>query len=477
MSSRTTILILTTMLVLSSGCEESLFNEIDSPDSSKLKVLSSFAVTLQRDGGLGTDDKPLPAGNEPTAFTLSAAALLTDGSVLTSFNRKVAISVEPGKLSADSPKEAKFVNGILKEVNVSVLQAFGPTRIWVEDTLGTSGSYVTGVSEGIIFSPATIQSVQECDRDNDPVCNGKSPNFFPSPLRDKFVKMYRSRKCGDLVVTNVTSEGFFVTDTSQGECPGAGNQEHAFGHIYVYNHSRPEGLQRGDRLWSLAGNVSEFFGLTELGFPTWEKKPCNERVEGDTWYECRGVVSNSSPDNPEDYAGGGGYVDCPPGKKCCPPDEMLLDMETPECSGSVCYEAECVPFNCKGTSCGPGQVCMKGRCEDNPYLPPPVIVEPSRVKSHWEMEKLEGALVKIENVVIQPIDSSDYDQYGQWKVMMSDGKTKITIVSRETVPSFHPEQETGACIDITGNLRFHSVPRWLIYPRDDVDIQEAKGCQ
>ena len=107
---------------------------------------------------------------------------------------------------------------------------------------------------------------------------------------------------------------------------------------------------------------------------------------------------------------------------------------------------------------------------------PGATVEAARTGEHWEMEKLEGGLVRVERVKVLPVSGSDFDQYGQWKVQFPDGETKITVVSQGAAPDFHPREETGTCLNLTGNLRFHVVPRWTVYPRDSRDLERTTGC-
>jgi len=474
---RRSLIALLLLVLPAAGCEESLGNLADDPAPRKVVEMSTFLVTLDSDQGLGSESARLPAGAATIRLYVTAQALFSDGRPFPGFGREVQVLIQPGEIVPGITARGTFTDGRIERMPIDVNFAFGSTKVWVEDILGAGASYVTGVSQDPVwFESARIRSVQECDREAGGTCRGNSPDFFRSPLEGRFVRMFRHHEGqGDLVITGVTTEGFFVTDTSE-------PNDYEFGSLYVYNHNRPEGLHRGQRLHSLAGNVTEFFGLTELGFPSWERLPCDEgEIEGVGYNLCRGTVDESSPDDPEEYAEGGSASVCPVGKKCCAHDHVLVDLDPPECTGTapdrICTVGECLPHDCPTQRCDPNQVCRDGRCIDNPNLFDPVLLEEGRVKEHWDMEKLEGGLVRAERVKVLKIDRSDFEDYGQWQVQFPDGSTKLTVVSLGAVPDFHPDQEEGACINIQGSLRFHSVPRWTIYPRDPDDLERTTGCQ
>ncbi len=82
-----------------------------------------------------------------------------------------------------------------------------------------------------------------------------------------------------MVVTATDNAGFFVTDLTacrrketfltgfdpepSGFLPGT------FGSMYVYNYSYPDGLFRGDLLFTVSGSVQEFTSTTQLTFAAW----------------------------------------------------------------------------------------------------------------------------------------------------------------------------------------------------------------
>ena len=68
-----------------------------------------------------------------------------------------------------------------------------------------------------------------------------------------------------LVVTRVAKDGFNVTDLS--------DQANGHNHIFAFNFSTPARMRVCDRVTYLAGTVNEFFGFTELNFPSYDVSP------------------------------------------------------------------------------------------------------------------------------------------------------------------------------------------------------------
>jgi hypothetical protein len=65
----------------------------------------------------------------------------------------------------------------------------------------------------------------------------------------------------DVIVTRVSSDGFYVTDLSE--------QALGYNSIFAFNFNTPARMRVCDRVSYLAGTVSEFFGFTELSFPSY----------------------------------------------------------------------------------------------------------------------------------------------------------------------------------------------------------------
>jgi hypothetical protein len=62
------------------------------------------------------------------------------------------------------------------------------------------------------------------------------------------------------VVTRISSDGFYVTDI---------NDPRGYSSVFAFTQSTPPRLRICDRVRVLSGTVAEFFGSTQLSFPTW----------------------------------------------------------------------------------------------------------------------------------------------------------------------------------------------------------------
>jgi hypothetical protein len=76
-----------------------------------------------------------------------------------------------------------------------------------------------------------------------------------------------------VVVTRIAADGFYVTDLNSKDF------DQGFHSLFAYNFSAPARLGVCDRLTALSGTASDFFGFTELGFPTWGVEPWDQ----DAW--------------------------------------------------------------------------------------------------------------------------------------------------------------------------------------------------
>jgi len=211
--------------------------------------ISSFAVTITK-GEKGSEANPLPFSADTLYdYILSAKAIGRKGEIFTAFSGNTRIRVGPsGLLVTGSGRtiEAVFKNGVADGIQISIKRAHGPIRIWIEDN-GTDeipGSYATGISEPIYFRNPTIVQIQTTD----------NPEL--SAIQGDEVKVdVKGRK---VVVTGKSVDGFYITDTSESTID--------FASIYVYTFNLPD-IEVGDVLASLAGNVDEYYGFTEISYP------------------------------------------------------------------------------------------------------------------------------------------------------------------------------------------------------------------
>ncbi|MBQ9816845.1 MAG: hypothetical protein IJM59_05190 [Proteobacteria bacterium] len=263
-------------------------------ESKHVYGVHAFIVkTMPENGDYGSVFSPLkyptafskdgvcPSGE--TCFDISVGAYAVDieGNFLPEYNDTVTLSAEPGKVSSS---EVTFVNGLLGQwemvdgkptkliegQKVGIRFTHGNVRIWVEDSmrkLKTATEYglcfndretedgvyceptlATGVSEEYVFEPQTVKMIQYNPEQKD----------GPSPLLKEYGQL-KARKGHDLVVTNVVSTGFYITDLGDPD----------YNSLFIFTYSQPGRVEIGDRVCEVSGGIAEFTGMTQLQFPSW----------------------------------------------------------------------------------------------------------------------------------------------------------------------------------------------------------------
>ncbi|MBI2390680.1 MAG: hypothetical protein HYV09_13910 [Deltaproteobacteria bacterium] len=249
-------------------------------------------------------DKRLPISFDYTQapeFTVDLRMRNYDGTTRTSFTGPQAwvrldfapagqIVESAGPKGKDDPDVAgpnvHFSNGEAKGIKVKVLGAYDDTRI---------------VAQDVGFVPADPGAISACsngrdddgngyaDWPHDPNCRylnddseaafeagfGTSPPIYfgkptiydvqlgtASPFLAKQVDLLADPN--KLVVIGVSNNGMYVSDVT--DTRGSNS-------IFVFTFSAPFGVQACDRLSRLSGNVSDFFGGTQLGTPGYTVVP------------------------------------------------------------------------------------------------------------------------------------------------------------------------------------------------------------
>lgn len=266
----------------------------------------------------GTTACPRPFAEEaaPVAARFSVEARDVHGRHVSSYNGVALVDVRPGRLAGVGPAglTVRFTEG-RAQVDLSLVNAFGPTRLWVEDCGSGSeaGTFATGVSaDEIVFDRPRIDQVNgTLDNTTSPliprftnVCaiaadprfglgkdendeltyvgysHGRTVNA-PPPAMGNYLEIVgcgieelierraAGESCdrGPLVITGVGNEGFYVTDANPASVA------RGFNHLYVFNFNYPGNLEVGDVITSLRGSPVEFAGSTQFGNPAWKKDP------------------------------------------------------------------------------------------------------------------------------------------------------------------------------------------------------------
>jgi hypothetical protein len=209
----------------------------------------AFKVKIREE--VGSEKAPLPYSTAPRSFTLDIEAVDYQGEPADWFDGEVHLDVAPrGRLAKGSARTVTLKGGKASGVTVAVEKVHGDSNLWVEDR-GTDekpGSYATGLSPTLHVAHPTLREISE------------TTNIENSALRGDFVHV--NSKGRRLVATGIAIDGFYLTDLDE---PTA-----AFNAIFAHTHSRPDGVQQGDLIVDIIGTVVEFYGFTELGFPTYK---------------------------------------------------------------------------------------------------------------------------------------------------------------------------------------------------------------
>ncbi len=265
--------------------------------SFKVKVTAVNAADLPR------AKAPLPAnvGDHPETLSIEVTAVDPAGASI-DFDGVVRVSIEPGAvvgvLGSDGALDGRSVrlkNGKAK-FDIQVTAVYGETHVVVED-LGyrpaksgktpacangenddpdedvlidfpadpgcafadddseEAGSFAAGTSRPVHFALPTLRQIQ-----------GTSSTPFP------FEGLEANTESPQLlVVTRIARDGFYVTDVAE---QGLGHN-----HLFAFNFSTPAGMRVCDRVTYLAGTMSEFFGFTEMNFPSFRVDPLFEGDE------------------------------------------------------------------------------------------------------------------------------------------------------------------------------------------------------
>jgi hypothetical protein len=106
-------------------------------------------------------------------------------------------------------------------------------------------------------------------------------------------------------------------------------------------------------------------------------------------------------------------------------------------------------------------------------LPDPIELEPDDFCSDDIMERVEGALVRVEDLTIPSFEygeDSDFYLYGQWPIEFQDGGCTFYAETGRQVPGFYPTDHIGQDVDYMQGLVTEVWGKWIILPRDADDI-------
>ena len=162
-----------------------------------------------------------------------------------------------------------MVHGVAMNQSFTLPPVYGPTTIWLDDDSSPDTEFVAGTSGTLWFRDPFTADLQR-------PANEMSINALDiAPLDNKNVAVNASQfgSNGRLVVTSVYSQGYTVADVDCQDAngtPPCAATDYGYMDVFSYSAAQDQRLRyivEGQVIDGYAGGVSEFDGLTELGFP------------------------------------------------------------------------------------------------------------------------------------------------------------------------------------------------------------------
>ncbi len=204
--------------------------------------------------------------------TIDITALDANGNVDTSFNNDLQVyehylgTLSP-YITATPLQTVHMSAGVAMNQTITLPLAFGPTEIWLDDGQDTTPTFATGTTTTLWYRDPFIRDIQK-PRDETALSA-----LVASPLQNKNVLINSTRNgaTGKLVVTSVFAQGYTLADVN---CPSGAAPCTAgdYDTIEVFSFSAAKDnkgnlVHEGEVIDGFAGGISEFDGLTEVGFP------------------------------------------------------------------------------------------------------------------------------------------------------------------------------------------------------------------
>ena len=264
---------------------------------------NSFRITINKVNGADPPTAASPLrpnlGDREDLWDISVDSVDPLGKA-TPFEGFVRASIRPGSLISveDPPGSGNFNTGrnILvhaghAEVTLHIKLVYGPARVWVEDLgyIPAKPGTVPKCSDGkdnngnkLVDFPADpgCYAADDDSEDGGTFATAVSPNVnYDLPtlaqiegngLQLKTPYEFNSVQAKTdfpetVVVTRVSQSGFYVTDLN--------GQTTGWNSLYAFNFSPPIKMQVCDQVVYLAGTMSDFYGYTEMNFPSYRLKP------------------------------------------------------------------------------------------------------------------------------------------------------------------------------------------------------------
>ena len=235
---------------------------------------ASLKVELVSPADPGSIDTRLPDAARAVSFKISA--IDENGNPDTTYNNKLQTYVHflgtltpyLGEMSNPALPTVTMANGV-GQISLTLPPVFGPTTVWFDDGADADPTSTTGVSPTLWYRDAFIADIQT------PLSETSLDALQVGPLDTKNVDVRASRygARGRLVVISRFSNGYCVADVQCADAAGTPPctaQKYDF--LEIFSFSAPQDQNRrfvseGQTIDGFAGGVTEFDGLTEIGFP------------------------------------------------------------------------------------------------------------------------------------------------------------------------------------------------------------------
>ena len=226
---------------------------------------AAYKVEFAGDFNPGTYENRLEA-QETFELTVNVSALDYDGEIIKDYNGTADIELQFGKLNSN--KRIEFKSGTVENFTVEMKYSVDKERIvvhelTVDEENSTKSSTVykrtgkLGVSPEIFIEPATISEIQS---------NNSGSKGYDSKYNGRNITL----RGKEMVVIAVLEGGFYLKEVGVDD----------YSSIYLYTYSTPYvddpsvgyTLPIGSVIEEANGSVYEFFGFTEMSFPTFKPK-------------------------------------------------------------------------------------------------------------------------------------------------------------------------------------------------------------
>ena len=255
-------------------------------------ITGTQSLRIELKSNAGSEDARLDP-NTATPAIIDVTAIGPDGQPDTSYNNSLQVYVNylgtlTPYLGMNPPLATVAMSGgRATNQSITLPRVFGPATLWLDDGTSQSPTYASGASPTIWYRDPYISDIQT------PANPMALDALEKSPLEQKQLRVEESEfgsAVGRLVVTSVFAQGYTVSDVScsNGGAPPCTTMPYHHAMVFSFSAARDEQgctIKEGQVIDGFAGGVSEFNGLTEIGFP----QSFDDRTKGETHCDAQDI--------------------------------------------------------------------------------------------------------------------------------------------------------------------------------------------